>query len=350
MKFKLPLFLGAVLAALIALPPPAARAAAPAGPYVLKASHPIAGDGWWDYLAYDAPSRRLFVAHATQVQVLDPETGRLLGRIADTPGVHGVALADDLGKGYTSNGGEGSVTVFDLATLQVKAKLKTTGENPDFIAYDAASHRVFTFNGRSSNATIIDAVADRVVGTIPLAGKPEAAAVDGHGRLYVNIEDKSELSAIDTASGKVLATWPLAGCDEPSALAIDAAAHRLYAGCHNRVMAVVNADTGAVVTTLPIGQGVDAAAFDPATQRLYSSQGDGTLTIAQAEGPDRYRVLQHATTARGARTMALNPANHEVYLVTADVEETPASGAAAHGRRAILPGTFRLLVMAPKAP
>ena len=353
MTFKLS---AALLPALLALgamasAPLAAHAAAPtattAAPYSLKATYPIAGDGWWDYLAYDAPSNRLFIAHATHVQVVDPDTGRVTGEIADTPGVHGVALADDLGKGYTSNGQENTVSVFDLKTLQVKTKLKTTGENPDFIAYDRGSHRVFTFNGRSSNATIIDATTNRVVGTIALGGKPEAAVVDGHGRIYVNIENKSELTAIDTASGRVAATWPLKGCDEPSALAIDADAHRLFAGCHNREMVVVDADNGAVVSTLPIGEGVDADAYDAATHLAFSSQGDGTLTVVRAEGGDRYRVVQDAPTRRGARTMALNPVSHDVYLVTADFEAAPAG--AAHGRRAVKPGTFRLLVMAPSA-
>ncbi|MDE2080964.1 MAG: YncE family protein [Burkholderiales bacterium] len=340
----------APLAAPAAAPAASAAPAAPAAPavrYALKASYPIAGDGWWDYLAYDAASNRLFIAHATHVQVVDPTTGRVTGEIGDTPGVHGVALADDLGKGYTSNGQENTVSVFDLKTLQVKTKLKTTGENPDFIAYDRGSHRVFTFNGRSSNATIIDATTDRVVGTIALDGKPEAAAVDGRGRIYVNIENKSELTAIDTASGRVVATWPLKGCDDPSALAIDAAAHRLFAGCHNRQMVVVDADNGAVVSTLPIGQGVDADAYDAAAHLAFSSQGDGTLTVVRAEGGDRYRVVQDAPTRRGARTMALNPVSHDVYLVTADFEEAPAG--AAHGRPAIKPGSFRLLVMAPTA-
>ncbi|MDP9045775.1 MAG: YncE family protein [Pseudomonadota bacterium] len=335
----------AVTCAAVLVAPPDCRAAT--GDYLLKTTHTIAGDGGWDYLTFDPSSKHLFIARATRVQVVDPETGRVVGEIADTPGVHGVALADDLGKGYTSNGRDNSVSVFDLKTLQVTAKVSTPkGENPDFIAYDAVARRVFAFNGRSANASVIDATTDRLIATIALHGKPEAAVSDGRGRLFVDIEDSHELVAIDTATAKVTAVWPLKGCDEPSGLAMDTAAHRLFVGCHNQVLAVVNADSGAVMTTLPIGAGVDATAFDASTHQVFSSQGDGTLTVIQSEGGDRFRVAQTALTQAGARTMALNPNTHEVYLVTADFETPTAAASASSGRRVMKPGTFRLLVMA----
>jgi DNA-binding beta-propeller fold protein YncE len=325
--------------------------AAQAGDYALEASYRLGGEGGWDYLVCDPDTGRLFITRGNRVQVVDPATGKLLGEIADTAGVHGVALAVDLGKGYTSNGRDSSVTVFDLATLRTLAKVATPGgDNPDFIVYDAASHRVFAFNGRSHDATVIDTGSDRVVATLALAGKPEAAVADGRGHVFVAIEDRNSLSRIDSAAARVTANWPLPGCDEPSGLALDAAAQRLFVGCHNRVMQVVNAESGAPVATLPIGDGVDAAAFDAQAQLAFSSQGDGTLTVVKAEGGDRYRVQQTAATMAGARTMALNPRTHEVYLVSAEFGAAPAPSASQpRPRRPMQPGSFTLLVLAPKA-
>jgi DNA-binding beta-propeller fold protein YncE len=241
------------------------------------------------------------------------------------------------------------VTVFDLKTLKETAKIKTEGgENPDAILYDPASKRVFAFNGRSKNATVIDADKDTVVATIPLSGKPEFAAADGKGTVFVNIEDKNSLTSIDAKKATVLNTWPLEGCEEPSGLAIDQKTRRLFAGCGNKVMAVVNADTGKVVTTVPIGQGVDANGFDPGTDLAFSSNGDGTLTVVHEDAPDKFSVVQNASTQRGARTMALDPASHNVYLVTAEFEEQPPAKEGDRPRRTMKPGSFTLLVMERK--
>ncbi|HLW73843.1 MAG TPA: YncE family protein [Gammaproteobacteria bacterium] len=324
--------------------------AASAPHYQLTHTFKLGGDGGWDYLAYDPAGKRLFISRATRVMVVDPEKGAVLAEIPNTPGVHGIALAQDLGKGFTSNGQESTVTVFDLKTLKETARIKVTGQGPDAILYDPASQRVFTFNGHSDNSTVIDATNDKVVGTIPLDGRPEFAAADGAGHVYVNIEDKSELSAIDARKMSVTATWSLAPCQEPSGLAMDAKDRRLFSGCDNKLMAVSDADQGKVIATLPIGEGVDACGFDPETQLAFSSNGhDGTLTVIHEDAPDTFSVVENAATQKFARTMALNRDDHDVYLVTADVKVTPApagaTGAAARPKRDVLPGSFTLLVM-----
>ena len=322
---------------------------AAAAEYTLKQKFNIGGEGGWDYLTYDASSNRLFIARGTRVQVVDPDKGVVLAEIADTPGVHGVALASDLGKGYTSNGRDNSVSVFDLKTLKTLTKVMTTGgENPDFIAYDQVSKRVLAFNGRSHNASVVDAVSDKLVATIPLSGKPEAAVADGKGMMFVDIEDKNEIAAIDTKKGAVVATWPLPGCEEPAGLAIDEKTRRLFVGCHNKLMVVLNADSGKVVTTLPIGEGVDATVFDVGTTQIFSSQSDGTLTIVKEETADKFSVQQNANTQRGARTMALNPKTHDVYLVSAEFDEAPPAAGQTRPRRTMKPGSFTLLVMGEK--
>jgi YVTN family beta-propeller protein len=316
--------------------------------YQLKQKFTIGGDGGWDYLTYDSTGNRLFISRATRVQVVDPKKGTVIAEIPNTTGVHGIALAHELGKGFTSNGRENTVTVFDLKTLKETNKIKIDGENPDAILYDPSTKRVMTFNGRSKNATVIDATNDKVVATIPLDGKPEFAAADGKGSVFVNIEDKSELSKIDPVKGTVVQTWPLAPCEEPSGLAMDQKHRRLFSGCGNKMMAVTNADTGKVVTTVPIGQGVDANGFDPGTELAFSSNGDGTLTVVHEDSPDKFTVAQNAETQRGARTLALNPGNHEVYLVTAEIEEAPPAEGQTRPRRTMKPGTFTLLVMEKK--
>jgi DNA-binding beta-propeller fold protein YncE len=316
--------------------------------YQLKQKFTIGGDGGWDYLTYDASGNRLFISRGTRVQVVDPEKGTVINEIQNTTGVHGIALAQDLGKGFTSNGRENTVTVFDLKTLKETNKIKIDGENPDAILYDPPSKRVLTFNGRSKNATVIDATTDKVAGTIPLDGKPEFAASDGKGSVFVNIEDKSELTKIDPKNAVVEKSWPLTPCEEPSGLAMDQKHRRLFAGCGNKMMAVINADTGKVVTTVPIGQGVDANGFDPGTSLAFSSNGEGTLTVVHEDSPDKFTVAQNAQTQRGARTMALNPANHEVYLVTAEFDEAPPAEGQTRPRRTMKPGTFTLLVMEKK--
>ena len=335
--------------ALLACAVAAMSGGALAADYALKQKFALGGEGGWDYLTYDARANRLFISRGTHVQVVDPDDGSVLGDIPDTAGVHGIALADDLGKGYTSNGRDNSVTVFDLRTLRTIAKTKVEGgENPDFILYDTASRRVFAFNGRSRNASAIDAATDRVVATIPLGGKPEAAVADGRGRVFVNIEDADSLTAIDARNATVLKTWPLPGCHEPAGLAMDVQNRRLFVGCHNKVLLVVDADSGKAVASLPIGEGVDANAFDAETRLAFSSQGDGSMTVIREETPDAFAVVQNVATQRGARTMALDPKNHRAYLVTAEFEEAPPAEGQQRPRRTMKPGTFTLLVFGMK--
>jgi DNA-binding beta-propeller fold protein YncE len=305
---------------------------------------PLAGAVRWDYLTVDPPRRRLFVAHDSEVLVVDADSLAPTGRIPDTPGVHGVALAPDLGRGFTSNGRDSSVTVFDLASLRALGRLKATGRRPDAIAYDSVSRRVFTFNGGSGNATAFDARTGAVAGTIPLGGTPEFAVVDGRGRLFVNLEDRDLMLTLDTWTLQPVARRPLAPCTSPSALAMDRERRLLFAGCRNRLLAVVSADSGAVLATLPIGAGVDAVVFDPATRDVLSANGDGTLTVAAPDSAGRYRVAATIPTAVGARTLAFDPQTRRVFLVTAEFAPPDSQPRA---RRQAVPGTFALLVYAP---
>jgi YVTN family beta-propeller protein len=337
-----------VLAAAVLLSSVIADASPAPAQYELKQKYVLGGEGFWDYLTFDPASKRLFISRGTHVMVVDPAKGSVIGDIPDTPGVHGIALAPELGKGFTSNGRENTVTVFDLKTLKQTAKIKLEGaENPDAILYDPATNRVFTFNGRSHNSSVIDAKSNTVVATIPLDGKPEFAVAEGKGTVFVNIEDKSELTSIDAKNAKVLKTWSLAPCEEPSGLAIDQKHRRLFAGCHNKMMAVVNADTGKVIATPAIGEGVDANGFDPDTELAFSSNGDGTLTVVHEDSPDKFTEVENAPTQRLARTMALDTTNHDVYLVTAEVEEAAPAKEGERPRRTMKPGSFTLLVMAP---
>lgn len=317
--------------------------------YKVVATYKLGGEGGWDYLTFDTQGHRLFISRGTHVMVVDPDSGKVLGDIPGTNGVHGIALAHDLGRGFTSNGRDGNVTIFDLKTLQPIGDKPKTGQNPDSIGYDTASKRVFTFNGRSGDSTAIEAASGAVAGSIPLGGKPETGVFDGKGKGYVNIEDKSQIVEFDTKSLKVLNTWSLAPCQEPSGLAIDVKHRRLFAGCHNQMMAVVNADSGKVVATPAIGPGVDANAFDPGTQLAYSSNGGGTgtITVVHEDSPDTYTVAQSAETLPRARTMTLDPKTHRVYTVTAEFGPAPAPTAdQPRPRPAMVPDSFKLVVLA----
>lgn len=321
-------------------------AAAPGSGYKVTKKLELGGEGSWDYLIYDAAGKRLFISRGTHVMVVDAASGKVTGDIPDTPGVHGIALAYDLGRGFTSNGRENTVSIFDLTTLKVSSKVKT-GENPDAILYDAVSKRVFTFNGRSKDATVIDAANGTVLATIPLGGKPEFAVADGKGMVYVNNEDTAEVMAIDAAKASVTARWKMEGCEGPSGLAMDTKNRRLFAGCDNKVMAVVNADTGKMVATLAIGEGVDACAFDPGTGYAFSSNGgDGNLTIVHQDSPDKYTVVENVPTQKGARTMALDAGSHTAYVVTASFGPKPEPTKDTPRPRApMLPNSFVLLVV-----
>jgi DNA-binding beta-propeller fold protein YncE len=315
----------------------------PSGYHLLKTIK-LGGEGFWDYLAFDSPTHRLFISRGAKVVVLDVDSEKVLGEIPDTTGVHGIALAPDLGDGFTSNGGAGTVTIFDLKTLQVVGHVQA-GTNPDAIVYDPATKRVFTMNGRSNDATAIDAQKATVAGTIALGGKPEFAVADGVGHIYVNLEDKSEELQIDSRNLVITARWPMAPCVSPSGLAIDAVHRRLFAGCHNKMMAVIDADTGKVIANPAIGLGVDANQFDPGTGFAFSSNGAGSLTVIHEDSPDSYSVVEDVPTQAGARTMALDLKTHEVFLVTADFAPPPApTPDNPHPRGGMAPDSFVVLV------
>ena len=313
--------------------------------HVIK-TYKLGGEGGWDYLKADPESRRLFISRATHVIVMDMDSGKVVGDIPDTPGVHGIALANDLGRGFTSNGREGTVTIFDLKSLAPITKIKDVGQNPDAILFDPATKRVFTFNGRSHDSTAIDAASGNVIGKIALDGKPEFAVSTGAGEIFVNIEDKSELVRIDPKELKVSNTWSLSPCEEPSGLAMDVKNRRLFAGCDNKVMAVVNADSGKVVATPAIGDGVDANRFDPESSLAFASCGEGVLTVVHEDSLEKFSVVENVSTARGARTMELDEKSHNLFLVTAKFGPAPAPTAdQPHPRPAILPDSFEVLVV-----
>jgi DNA-binding beta-propeller fold protein YncE len=321
----------------------AASDAGPSGYHLIKTIK-MGGEGFWDYLNFDSATRRLFISRGAKVVVLDVDSEKVVGEIPDTTGVHGIALAPEIGDGYTSNGQAGTVSIFDLKTLQVVGHAPT-GKNPDAIVYDPFSKRVFTMNGFSKDSTAIDGVSGNVLATIPLGGKPEFAAADGAGHVYVNLEDKSQIQQIDSKTLVVTATWPLAPCEGPSGLAIDRAHRRLFAGCHNKLMAVVDADSGKVVATAPIGVGVDANQFDPGTGFAFSSNGGGTLSVIHEDSPDKFTPVEEVPTQMGARTMALDPKTHQVFLVTAQFTPPPAPTAEnPHPRGGMVPDSFVVLV------
>lgn len=314
----------------------------PASGYRVLSRWQLGGTGGWDYLSFDAQRRHLFVSRGNRVLVLDADNGKQVGTIADTDGVHGIALAPDLDRGFTSDGKSASVTVFDLATLKTVAVVSGTGKNPDAIVYDPSSHHVFTFNGHSNSASVIDTTKNLVIDTIPLPGRPEFAVADGAGHVYANIEDKSELVQIDSHTDKLLHTWPLAPCHSPSSLAIDTAHHRLFSVCDNNLMAVLDARDGQRVAMVPIGDDPDAVVFNPATSMIYSANGgSGTITAVHENSPDQYRVTATIPTQRSARTLALDPQKHRLYLSAAQWSKTTK----ANGRHDIVPGSFSVLVV-----
>lgn len=304
----------------------------------------IGGQGFWDYLMMDNANRRLYVSNATRVVVVDPDAGKVVGEIPDTQGVHGIAIADKLNKGYISDGRTNDVTVFDLKTLKVLGKVEMTGTNPDAIIYEPKSERVYTFNGRSNDATAIDAKTDKIVSTIPVGGKPEFAAVDGAGHIFFNVENTSEIAEIDAANATVTRRESLKPCEEPSGLAIDTKKSVLFSVCRNKMMAVTDAKTLKVVATPEIGEGPDAAAFDPGTGEAFSSNGrDGTLTIVK-EVKGKWEAVDTVKTEMFARTMALDPKTHRIYLSSAEAGG-PAPGGDKKGRPSMVPDSFHLVVV-----
>jgi DNA-binding beta-propeller fold protein YncE len=302
----------------------------------------IGGPGGWDYISIDPQARRLYVSHSTKVVVVDLDTDKVVGEISPTPGVHGFALAPDLGRGFSSNGRENTSTIVDLKTLATIGKVET-GANPDAILYEPERREVYTFNGTGKSATVFDAQTGKVTATIDLGGKPEAPVTDRAAhRIFVNLEDTATIAAIDTSTHGVVAKWPLTGCEEPTGLGYDAAHHRLFSACHNKVMTMTDSVSGKVLTSMPIDARTDGAAFDPSTGYAFASNGEGTVTIAHLDGPDALKVVQTLKTQPSARTMVLDPTTHYIYLPAATMT------AGADGRPQPAPDTFRVLVYGMK--
>lgn len=316
---------------------------AAAAPWQIMNRWNVGGAGGWDYLSVEPGTSRLFVSRGDRADVIDTTSGRVVGSVPDTPGIHGIAFAPALNRGYTSNGRANSVTAFALDTLMLVQRASVPGANPDAILFEPSGAHVFTFNGSSKDVTVLDAKTLAVVATIPAPGKPEFAVHDGAGSVFANIEtEPGQLLAIDAATLKVRAVWPLPGCDSPTGLAIDSQRHRLFSVCDNKVMVVTDALSGRQVARVPIGAGPDAAAYDAQRGLVFSSNGDGSLSIIQQTAADVYRPSATIATQRGARTMALDPARGTVYLVTADFAPAAANAAPASRPRPI-PNSFVVL-------
>ena len=309
---------------------------------------PIGGEGGWDILTIDSAAKRLYLSHATKIVVVDLEKNAVAGEITDTPGVHGFIPVPEVQRGFSTNGKENKSSVVDLATLKTISKIDT-GDGPDAFAYDAKRGEVYIFNHKGNSATVIDAKNTKVVATVQLGGAPEfGVSDDAAGRVYVNLEDKNEVAVIDAAKHEVVARWPLAPGTEPTGIALDAAHHRLFATCHNKMMEMLDTTSGKVVGSVPIGAGVDGCAFDDATQLAFASCGEGTTTIAKEEAPDKLTTVQTLKTERSARTMAIDPKTHRIYLPSAQFEPaaTPSPGASPT-RPKMIPNTMKLLVYGP---
>jgi YVTN family beta-propeller protein len=321
--------------------------AANAQQYKISTRIPFPGEGGWDYLLAESSNRQLYVSHGTQVEVVDLDSEKPVAKITGMKRIHGIAIANEFNRGYISDGGDDVVVVFDLKSNAVLQKV-AAGKNPDGILYDPYSKRVFAFNGRSNDVTAIDAASGKVAGTVALDGKPEFPVSDGKGNVYVNIEDKSEIAQLDPQTLKVRKTWSISPCEEPSGLAIDLKARRLFSVCSNNKMAVVDADSGQVVATVAIGNGPDAAAYDAASKLVFSSNGEGTLTVVRQDSPDKYTVLKNAPTERSARTMTLDQKTHKIYLSAAQLGAAPEPTADnPHPRPKIVPDSFHVLVLTP---
>lgn len=309
---------------------------------------PIGGEGGWDILTIDSAGQKLYLSHSTKVAVVDLAKHAVIGEITGTPGVHGFLAIPELGRGFSTNGKESKTSVIDLSTLKTIAKVET-GENPDALVYEPRRKGIYIFNHKGDSATVIDATSAKVVTTIALGGSPEFAVVDrAAGRVYCNLEDKSEVVAIDAMQHEVVARWPIAPGEEPSGIALDSKHHRLFSGCHNKMMTMLDTESGKVIATAPIGAGVDGCAFDDATQLVFASCGDGTTTIAREESPEKLTVVQTLPTEHGARTIALDPATHRIYLPSAQFEPAPSPVPGATPQRpTIVPNSLKLLVYGP---
>jgi DNA-binding beta-propeller fold protein YncE len=344
-----------VLCALLPMAAVTARAAdtspIPAADYTVSRSFPLGGSGGWDYLALEASGARLFISRGDRVDVVETVSGKLAGTIPNTPGVHGIAFAPALMRGFTSNGRSNTVSVFELDSLRVIHEIPVSGKKPDAVLYEPRHNYLITANGDSNNLSVIEAGTLQMVAAVPLPGPPEFMATDGAGMVYVNIEtDPGRLVAVDAKTLAVKGNWPLPGCSNPTGLALDSLHHRLFSVCANQIMAVTDSASGRQIARVVIGRGPDAAAFDPDLGLVFSSNGmDGTLTVVHEESPDEYRVIASVTTLVSARTMALDPATHKIYLAAARLGETPpATEQRPHPRPSIVPDSFSILVAQPK--
>lgn len=316
---------------------------APKARYKIVNKFHLQGDEKWDYLFSDDAAGLLYVSHGNMVQVVDQVKGSVVGAIADLNGVHGIAIAPDLNKGFISTKNDNSVTIFDTKTCKVIKKIEITGKSPDAILFDAFSQKVFVFNGHSDNATVIDAKTNDIVATIALTGNPEFSATDGKGKIYVNLESTSGIAVINATTYKVENVWSIAPGEEPTGLALDNETHRLFSVCANKLMVVVDAETGKVITTLPTGEKTDGAAFDPILKCVYSSNGAGTVTVVKEINKDTFAVLENITTQKGAKTIAVNKLTHHIYLPTAEFENTPGVE-----KPKLIPSTFEVLDIMPE--
>jgi YVTN family beta-propeller protein len=335
-----------LLAAMAILTSPA-LAAAPS--YTLTKSVPLGAPDNWDYVVFDPVSDRVFIGHSTETTIVDGKSGAIVGHFAGLNGAHGTAIDTKLGRGFADSGKDPSVTAFDLKSFQMIPGSKvTTPEDTDGMAFDPASGHVFTMNGDAGSASVIDPATAKLIVNIPLDGKPEYAAADGKGHLYANIADKGQMAEIDTKTNTVLAHWPLTGCTSPHGLAVDSAARRVFSSCANGKLMVVNADTGAIVATLPIGLGTDSAAYDPSHHRVFSSNGGaGTISVIQQNGPDSYATPVEMPTAHGARTMDVDPKTGRIFLVAADYTEDASIPVTSRAHFKVVPGTARLMLLDP---
>jgi YVTN family beta-propeller protein len=321
-----------------------ARAQSAESKYTLATEILIPGDAKWDYLSVDEKDHRLFVSHGNEVVVIDTDSNKIIGQVSNTPGVHGIAIAPDLGRGFSSNGKEAKISIFDLKTLETVKKV-ATGDNPDAILYAPDQHEVYAFNGKSNSVSVIDGKTGNAVATIPLPGKPEFAAADPfHHRVFVNIEDKNSISVIDTLSHKAVASWPIAPGEECSGMTIDSKNQRVFFGCHNKMVLMIDSSNGQVIDHAAIGSGVDSNWFDPKTKIVFSSNGDGTISMAREESPGKLVVLPTLNTKPRSRTMALDTVSHRLYVPAADFEAPKAD----QPRGVPVPGTFKILVYEAK--
>ena len=313
--------------------------------YRVVATHTLGGDGGWDYVILEPGGKRLFIGRQDRVMVVDPENGKVLGEVPGIHGAHGIAIAERAGHGFATSGRDSSIVMFDLKTLQPLGRTHAD-EDADAIIYDPSSNRVFSFNGDGNSSTVVDVATGKAITNIPLGGKPEYGVADGKGRVFANIVDKGEIVEIDPRAMTVVRRWSLAPCRNPTGLSIDARHEILFSGCRSGVMAISDAKSGKLLTTLPIGAGVDATRFDPGTGDAFASNGDGTITVIHEDAPDRFHVVENVRTARGARTMELDPRTHRLYTVTADFGPVPQGAPAGPRRRPpLVPGSFRLLVL-----